>query len=60
MGEIYYKQMKHLKGRPEGGINHEKEPFAKEGKPLKNLLEIVEFVKPNALIGFKLNTTIKS
>jgi hypothetical protein len=26
-------------------------PFAKDAKPLKELLEIVEFVKPTVLIG---------
>ena len=37
--------------RPEGGINHEKAPFAKEASPLKKLNEIIDFVKPTALIG---------
>lgn len=41
-----------VQDRPEGGINHEKAPFAKKGiSPMKDLLEIVKFVKPNALIG---------
>ncbi len=26
-------------------------PFAKDAKPIKGLLEIVEFVKPTAIIG---------
>lgn len=40
-----------VKDRPEGGINHEKAPFAKEAAPIKDLLEAVKFVKPTALIG---------
>lgn len=40
-----------VKDRPEGGVNHEKAPFAKSCSPLKNLDEIVDFVKPTALIG---------
>ena len=39
------------KNRPEGGINHEKAPFAKSCSPLKNLSEIIDFVKPTAIIG---------
>jgi hypothetical protein len=42
---------KYFKNRPEGGINHEKAPFAKTCNPLKNLSEIIDFVKPTALIG---------
>ena len=40
-----------VQDRPSGGINHEKAPFAKPGKHLTNLLEIIDFVKPTALIG---------
>ena len=40
-----------VKNRSSGGINHEKAPFAKEGEPLKDLLEIVKYIKPTALIG---------
>ncbi len=32
-------------------MNHEKLPFAKNVKPMKNLLEIVKFLKPTAIIG---------
>ena len=42
---------KSLNNRPDGGINHEKAPFAKESNPIKNLSEIIDFVKPTALIG---------
>ena len=37
--------------RPEGGVNHEKAPFAKSCNPIKKLDEIIDFVKPTALIG---------
>lgn len=40
-----------VKDRPEGGINHEKAPFAKVAKPIKSLSEAIDFVKPTALIG---------
>lgn len=40
-----------VKDRPEGGINHEKAPFAKQAKPIKSLSEAIDFVKPTALIG---------
>lgn len=40
-----------VKDRPAGGVNHEKAPFAKEAAPLKNLVDIIKFVKPTALIG---------
>lgn len=40
-----------VKDRPSGGINHHKAPFAKEYKPLTSLEEIVEELKPSALIG---------
>lgn len=40
-----------VKGRPEGGINHEKAPFAKEAPVTKTLADAVDLVKPNALIG---------
>lgn len=38
-----------VKGR--GHLNAHKEPFAHEAPPLVNLLEIVDYVKPTALIG---------
>lgn len=40
-----------VKDRPEGGVNHEKAPFAKSCQPIKNLADIVDFVKPTAIIG---------
>lgn len=40
-----------VKNRPKGGINHEKEPFAKEANPIDTLEEAIDFVKPTALIG---------
>lgn len=40
-----------FQNRPEGGLNHEKMPFAKDAKPIKSLSEIIDFVKPNGLIG---------
>jgi len=40
-----------VKNRPKGGINHEKEPFAKEADPIDTLEEAIDFVKPTALIG---------
>jgi hypothetical protein len=39
------------KNRAEGGINHEKAPFAKDCKAMKDLSEIVDFIKPTAIIG---------
>jgi malate dehydrogenase (oxaloacetate-decarboxylating)(NADP+) len=40
-----------VKDRPEGCVNHLKAPFAKNCSPLKNLTQIVDFIKPTALIG---------
>ncbi|CAF0867764.1 unnamed protein product [Brachionus calyciflorus] len=40
-----------VKNRPEGGINHEKAPYAKDAKPIKVLSDAVDFVKPTAIIG---------
>jgi malate dehydrogenase (oxaloacetate-decarboxylating)(NADP+) len=40
-----------VKNRSTNGINHEKAPFAKEGKELKEITDIIDFVKPTALIG---------
>lgn len=40
-----------VKDRPSGGINKHKEPFAKPFRPLTNLEEIVDEIKPTALIG---------
>nr|KAG5696792.1 hypothetical protein BaRGS_012815 [Batillaria attramentaria] len=40
-----------VKDRPSGGINQHKAPFAKEFKPLTSLEEIVNELKPTALIG---------
>lgn len=40
-----------VKNRPEGGINHEKAPYAKEAPPLKDIGEIIDHVKPTAIIG---------
>lgn len=40
-----------VKNRPEGGINHEKAPWAKEAPALKELGEIIDHVKPTAIIG---------
>jgi len=40
-----------VKGRPEGGISHHKEPFAHEHAPMKELGDIVKELKPSVLIG---------
>lgn len=39
------------KGRPSGGISGHKEDFAKDFKHMNNLEEIVEELKPSAIIG---------
>jgi malate dehydrogenase (oxaloacetate-decarboxylating)(NADP+) len=41
-----------VKNRSTNGINHEKAPFAKQGKELKEITDIIDFVKPTALIGY--------
>jgi tripartite-type tricarboxylate transporter receptor subunit TctC len=40
-----------VENRPEGGINHEKAPYAKTGSPTKSLSEAIDVVRPTALIG---------
>ncbi|BFZ09401.1 hypothetical protein BsWGS_12440 [Bradybaena similaris] len=40
-----------VKNRPKGGLTEEKTLFAKEHQPLDNLEEIVQNLKPTALIG---------
>ncbi|XP_025097192.1 NADP-dependent malic enzyme-like [Pomacea canaliculata] len=40
-----------VKNRPSGGISSHKLPFAKDFKPLTSLEEIVDAIKPTALIG---------
>lgn len=39
------------KGRPEGRLDGHKAFYAKEHKPIKNLLEVVKEIKPTVLIG---------
>ena len=47
---IFKGQIK-FKDRPDGGINHEKAPFAKPFEPIKDLSQIIDVIKPSVLIG---------
>ncbi len=40
-----------VKDRPEGGITTHKSPFAHRHRPIKNLDDIVNELKPSVLIG---------
>ena len=40
-----------VKDRPEGGISEHKAPYAQDFKPMKDLEEIVDEIKPTVLIG---------
>lgn len=43
-----------VKNRPKGGVSGHKISFAKDHAPLEDLREIVNDVKPTALIGMKI------
>jgi malate dehydrogenase (oxaloacetate-decarboxylating)(NADP+) len=42
-----------VKNRPEGGINSNKAPYAKDGPAMKDLGEVIDNIKPTAIIGKK-------
>ena len=52
-GKIFLVDSKGLivKDRPDGGISGHKARFAKTCSPLKELIDVVKFVKPSVLIG---------
>ena len=51
--KIWLKDSKGLivKGRPEGGINEHKAPFAQDHEPIQDLGEMVKVLKPSVIIG---------
>ncbi|CAF1124144.1 unnamed protein product [Adineta steineri] len=40
-----------VKNRPAGGLNEEKQRYAHEHEPIRNLIDVIRIVKPSFLIG---------
>ncbi|UJR31879.1 hypothetical protein I4U23_019353 [Adineta vaga] len=40
-----------VKSRPQGDLDGPKAPYVKKGKPIKDLTQVVDFVKPTVLLG---------
>lgn len=41
----------YIQGRPQGDLEGPKAPYVKKGKSIKDLVAVVDYVKPTVLLG---------
>lgn len=48
---IYFNCIFTIQGRPQGDLGGAKAPYVKKGPPMKDLMSVVDHVKPSVLLG---------